>query len=241
MAHNYHPDHLRKHAPSHGTAASDVMAKLLARQKRAKGQVAKRQVPRRAASCKRQSRVVLPSQVQVKPSRLPGAGKGLFAAEDLPAGVCLPGPYRGKLLGMEQLSRLRDFSYCVLLPGSNPKEAALDAKAWRRGNLLRYCNGAKTASQRRSINVKITWQRREVHFVTTKAVRCGSEFLVDYGASYWRGLAHNTQLDELQRDVREARKKLLAATSAAAGSRAERQLQEAKETLEDFVEGDGDD
>lgn len=175
----------------------------------------------------------------VLPSSLPGAGLGLFAARDFPrGGVRLPGgPYKGRLLTHAQLARLRDFSYCMLLPGGNPKAAALDAKACRRHNPLRYVNGAKTAQQARRVNVKMSCRRGgEVHFHTIRPVRAGTEFIVDYGASYWVGMEHNARLAELQKAVREAR----ARVQAAASPQRRAALRAARDALEDFVENDGD-
>ncbi|CAE7156559.1 unnamed protein product [Symbiodinium pilosum] len=121
----------------------------------------------------------------------------------------------------------------MLLPRKNSKIVAIDAKACRRGNPLRYVNGARTAAQRRSINTKLVWRRKQVHFVTTKRVPANSEFIVDYGAGYWRGWAHNRRVDELQADIREARRRL-ASTGPTTSSR--RRLAEAKEALEAFLE-----
>eukprot|EP00931_Biecheleriopsis_adriatica_P109100 TRINITY_DN8335_c0_g1_i3.p1 TRINITY_DN8335_c0_g1~~TRINITY_DN8335_c0_g1_i3.p1 ORF type:complete len:208 (+),score=33.49 TRINITY_DN8335_c0_g1_i3:84-707(+) len=182
--------------------------------------------------------MLAPNEVKVRQSRFKGAGLGLFASNDVQTGVRLPGPYRGRLLGREQLNRLRDCSYCVMLPGSNENAAAIDAKSCRRGNLLRYVNGAMTALQRRLINVKIIWRCREVHFVTIKPVRSGAEFVVDYGANYWRGLKHNARLDELQAKIREARRAVLTARGGGSATKAQRRLEEAQEELQDFLDSD---
>merc|ERR1711874_45961 len=66
------------------------------------------------------------------------------------------------------------------------------------GNPLRYVNGAKTSQQRKSINCKMHNSGGKVYYCTTKAVKQGEEFLVDYGKHYWEGLLYNTRLGEIR-------------------------------------------
>mmetsp|Transcript_28856 Transcript_28856/g.54091 ORF Transcript_28856/g.54091 Transcript_28856/m.54091 type:complete len:222 (+) Transcript_28856:70-735(+) len=204
-------------------------------------QRASRQAAAKACSKAKSGKVrpgdmLAPHCVAVKRSCFAGAGKGLFAVDATPRGVYLPGPYQGAMLGREELSRVRDYSYCVLLPGSKPKAAAIDAKKCRRGNLLRYVNGARTTKQRQCINTKIVCQRSQVHFVTTRRVESGTEFIVDYGPTYWQCWAHNHRVDELRADIREAKRRLAAATSDAARRRWALSVERAWEAFEDYVD-----
>merc|ERR1712118_482407 len=102
--------------------------------------------------------------------------------------------------------------------------------------------GAKTKQQLRRVNVKMVLKRGEVYFATTRAVRCGTEFLLDYGKSYWDGIEHNNRVAALQKAVRVARQRLASArgASAAAANHAAMELEAARDDLENFYGGSSD-
>mmetsp|Transcript_137609 Transcript_137609/g.252408 ORF Transcript_137609/g.252408 Transcript_137609/m.252408 type:complete len:219 (-) Transcript_137609:52-708(-) len=206
-----------------------------------------RQPPGTGAVAKRRLTAIRKATIKdvtVRTSLLPGAGQGLFATRDLEAHTLLPEPYKGKKLLQAQFERVRDFSYCMILPHrgkSVSKFVAIDSKACRSGNPLRYVNGAKTREQAKNVNVRMVCRNGEVYFETTRPVRNGKEFLVDYGPNYWEGLEHNTRLAALQKAIRTARAKLAAATTAASQQRGRQELQAARDRLEDFVEDDSED
>merc|ERR1712061_256795 len=122
----------------------------------------------------------------VRTSTLKGAGDGLFAVRNFPRATLLPVPYKGRRLTYTQFTRLRDFRWCFEVREGSCW--AVDGKALKRGNPLRYVNGAKTTIQKRRVNVVGVKDRGQVWFITTKAVAGGAEFLIDYGPGYWPAL-----------------------------------------------------
>mmetsp|Transcript_38867 Transcript_38867/g.61422 ORF Transcript_38867/g.61422 Transcript_38867/m.61422 type:complete len:226 (-) Transcript_38867:63-740(-) len=176
--------------------------------------------------------------VEVRASSLPCAGRGLFAATDFAQGALLPGPYQGRRLSRTQLQRLRDFSYCMMIPGKSSACAAIDAKTClRKTNPLAFVNGAKTRDQSKLINVKMLHRGGEVYFKTTRCVRSGSEFIVDYGKSYWEGLEHNCRLDTLRKNLRVARKEMASASNGPLALQRKRKqaLQQACDDWYDYI------
>merc|ERR1712032_303290 len=85
---------------------------------------------------------------------------------------------------------------------------AIDAKGDLLDNPLPRINGARTAAQRRRVNVRALQERGHIFCETTRRVRSGEELLLDYGSNYWSGLRYNTRLAELQKDVRRLRASL---------------------------------
>ncbi|CAK0828871.1 unnamed protein product [Prorocentrum cordatum] len=101
---------------------------------------------------------------------------GLFANVDMPRGTRLPAPYRGRRLTLEQFKRLKDPRWCYTL--DEGRHWAVDGKQLKRGNPLRYVNGARTPAQRRRVNVVGLKIDGQPWFVTTSLVKKGSEFLI---------------------------------------------------------------
>ncbi|CAK0828862.1 unnamed protein product, partial [Prorocentrum cordatum] len=124
-----------------------------------------------AASCSTSS-----ASSEVRESTIKGAGMGLFANVDMPRGTRLPAPYRGRRLTLEQFKRLKDPRWCYTL--DEGRHWAVDGKQLKRGNPLRYVNGARTPAQRRRVNVVGLKIDGQPWFVTTSLVKKGSEFLI---------------------------------------------------------------
>eukprot|EP00928_Gymnodinium_smaydae_P022998 TRINITY_DN19146_c0_g2_i1.p1 TRINITY_DN19146_c0_g2~~TRINITY_DN19146_c0_g2_i1.p1 ORF type:complete len:211 (-),score=65.82 TRINITY_DN19146_c0_g2_i1:182-763(-) len=171
------------------------------------------------------------AEVKVKKSTMKGAGQGLFATSPVLTGTKLPHFYDGKRLTHKEFLKLKDFSYVMGLKGATPKSKvfAVDARLLVDGNPLRYVNGAKTAAQRRRINCKMQCMSDKVYYITTKPVRAGEEFVVDYGENYWNGMAYNSRLGELRAKQELVRKELKKATSAAKRAKLEEELEDALE------------
>ena len=157
---------------------SSAMVKAFGRTRPGVPAIARRRAPRALA----RSRA---SDVEVRTSTVPAAGKGLFAVRDFPKGTLLPAPYKGKRLTLEQFKRLRDFRWCFEV--KEGKTWAVDGKALKRGNPLRWVNGARTPAQRRQVNVAgLKLEDGEAWYATTRPVKAGSEFWIDYGPGYWQ-------------------------------------------------------
>ena len=124
------------------------------------------------------------TNLDVRASRIRGAGKGLFAATDLPAGTRL-----GEYTGHRTKAQPRNGNYVwevnIYHPnGSFSHHEYVDARRTPTC-ILRYANGARTPAQRRLINTEMYQHRGRVFYRTTKRVRRGTEIIVDYGEEYW--------------------------------------------------------
>lgn len=148
--------------------------------------------------------------VEVKSSKIPNAGMGLFAKCDLLEHTTL-GEYQGKRfqIGMrgsaDELSN--DWSYIWKVPkcelGIDKVITRDDKIEWHKcsnehgfvyvdalplleGNPLRYVNGVKGKEDKQNENVDAFFADDRVFYFTTKPMKKGDEFLVDYGDNYWK-------------------------------------------------------
>jgi hypothetical protein len=119
--------------------------------------------------------------LRVKPSQVPGAGKGLFAARPLPAGTSIP--YTGDLI---PLNNARAGGTYVLETRAGE---GIDA-ARRNAGYGRWVNDPQgSAYQANAKFVLFTppGSRERIGSVRTlRPLAVGEEVLVKYGASYWR-------------------------------------------------------
>lgn len=122
--------------------------------------------------------------MEIKRSTIKGAGKGLFAARQFRKRTRL-GEYKGRRLTPEEYQRTRndDYIWEIDLPGG--KRAYIDARPVKRDNPLRYVNGARTRAQKRRVNVEAYQYAQRIWYRTTKDVKPGEEFLIDYGDEYF--------------------------------------------------------
>lgn len=132
------------------------------------------------------------SAVQIKTSRFPLAGEGLFATRSFLRGALLPKPYLGRRLTLLD-STLHAGKYgddYIMFVHSKGDGLAIDGRFLMLGNPLRYVNGAASPAQLKKVNVEM-WRRRgkpnELWYRTTRDVDAEEEFVVDYGLNYWEG------------------------------------------------------
>ena len=122
--------------------------------------------------------------LDVRASQIRGAGKGLFAAADLPKGTRL-----GEYTGRRTRSLPRDSSYTWKVNMYSPEHTFSHAEYVDARNtptcILRYANGARTPAQHLRINAEMYQYRGRVYYKTTKRVRRGTEIIVDYGDDYF--------------------------------------------------------
>lgn len=181
---------------------------------------------------KRRFKVTRMADVEVRESTIKGAGMGLFAKVDMPTGTRLPAPYRGRRLTWEQFRRLKDPRWCYTL--DEGRHWAVDGKQLKRGNPLRYVNGAKTPSQRRRVNVVGLKFDKQIWFVTASPVKKGAEFLISYGPGYWQALdAQWSRPQKIRTKIREIRARLRGGAATGSGRR---RLEEELEDLQDSLE-----
>jgi hypothetical protein len=127
-----------------------------------------------------------PHGVEVRASRIRGAGDGLFASVDFTAGTQL-GEYRGRVLSLLQATRLVDRDYLMGGFGLNAHvdaRFALDAPG-------RYVNDNFDASK---LNARFDKdkERRRAALVATRDIRRGEEIYASYGESCAQRLACRT-------------------------------------------------
>lgn len=156
--------------------------------------------------------------VEVKKSKVEGAGMGLFAKCNI-AKETLLGEYRGQRFMMGERGSAKqlqdDWAYiwkiprCLAPPG---KLVVLDHQAKAKAhecsnkngfvyvdakpltsttkNPLRYVNGAQDQYEVQMLNTEGFFADDRVWYFTTKDVRMGEEFIVDYGDAYWKPAKH---------------------------------------------------
>jgi len=137
--------------------------------------------------------------IRVGPSRIPGAGSGLFAQSALGKATIM-GPYKGYKRGTEQLKELMKqgpaamaYIWCpqatTELMAENAADVGfcLDAKPATEKNPLRYANGARFASQCPLVNLESCEYDGALYFRTLRAVPAQTELVLDYGDYYWDG------------------------------------------------------
>ncbi len=137
---------------------------------------------------------LLESQLVVKRSTIPGAGKGLFTKKMIPKGTRIV-EYTGKITTWKNVNHDDGRNmYIYYLKRYHVIDALHHEKV-----LARYANDANGL-------VKIKGIRNNSDYVTdglrvfihaAKDIPAGGEILVDYGKEYWQVVRHNTRLDKI--------------------------------------------
>lgn len=156
--------------------------------------------------------------VEVRKSKVEGAGLGLFAKCDI-AKETLLGEYRGQRFMMGERGSAKqlkdDWAYIWKIPrclsppdktvvlGRKDKIKAhecsnkngfvyVDAKPMTSAteNPLRYVNGAQDEYEAKTLNTEGFFADDRIWYFTTKDVKKGDEFIVDYGDAYWKPARH---------------------------------------------------
>ena len=120
--------------------------------------------------------------IEVKQSKIKGAGKGVFALRDIKKGEVL-NFYKGKKITEEQYERMKkdsDYAFSVTCKG---KEILYDAQKVKDGNWTRYMNHAR--GRGKGENVEPYYYGCKVWFRTIRPIKKGTELLFDYGDEYW--------------------------------------------------------
>ena len=117
--------------------------------------------------------------VLVKPSTIPNAGNGLFAARDFAPGdtVC---EYTGKVLTLVQALKAADSTYMM---GGFGLNVHLDARECPE-SMGRYINDPRNP-HRYNVEFKKIKEARKALVVASRTIRKGEEIFASYGSSYW--------------------------------------------------------
>lgn len=124
--------------------------------------------------------------LSIKNSTIPRAGKGLFAAADLPRGTRIP--YKGEMMTRQQVDERYpgdELGEYVLCFGRGRNQRCVDARSTQSG-LGRYANDNRGTRYRANARFQDPGRReRWPQIVLTRAVRKGEEIFVAYGGDYW--------------------------------------------------------
>lgn len=124
------------------------------------------------------------NKLTIKPSRIKGAGLGLFAKCYIPKGTRL-GWYRGDHLSSKEYLKTEPDTYIWMLEDDENNEFYVDAYKTKRKNKLRYANGCKTPGQLFSVNIEAYQKDDRIWYKTIRKIRPNEELIIDYGEEYW--------------------------------------------------------
>lgn len=125
--------------------------------------------------------------VEIKPSTIPGAGRGVFATRDIPAGKIM-GHYVGHIVTMSEMSKNNSDKLMTISikPPWWPKDVKFRKKATidgeQGGNWTCMINDFRGTGKK----MNITYNNAGM-FYTVLDIAKGEEFFTDYGEAYWRG------------------------------------------------------
>ena len=121
-------------------------------------------------------------KVKVAESRIPGAGKGLFAEEDIKKGQAIMDVTGPRRLAAEVDTVYADNDYLLELnDGTGDCIEVMDGS--------RYANDAKGFVVIPGLKNNAEFCSRDDHSMyleATRNIKAGEEILVDYGPGYWR-------------------------------------------------------
>ncbi len=121
--------------------------------------------------------------LQVKPSIIPDAGRGLFASKNIPARTII-GRYDGRILTtLRDVYALRDDQYVFAVTSRDRRPLWIDGNV--RSNYLRFVNGARSRSQQQHVNTEAYQYASVLRFRSTRLITAGEELILDYGPDYW--------------------------------------------------------
>lgn len=115
---------------------------------------------------------------RVAKSTIRGAGKGLFAAEDIRKGTRI-----GQYCGKRTRTYPRNADYAFAIDNGRKTEHYIDARKSR--CLLKYVNGARTRKQHRRVNLEAYQYKKNIYYRSTRNIKKGEELILDYGDDYW--------------------------------------------------------
>jgi len=121
--------------------------------------------------------------LEVKKSRLPKAGQGLFTKIFIPKGSLIV-EYKGKISNWENADHDEGKNlYIFYVNKDHVIDAGNDKKM-----LARYANDARGSSRSKGLfnNSEYAEENKRVFIKATKDIPAGAEILVGYGTTYWK-------------------------------------------------------
>lgn len=122
--------------------------------------------------------------VEIRTSKIPGAGFGLFAKYDIPKDTVID-YYYGKNLTKKEFNQSEDHE-CMYIMEIN-KNHYIDGETEK--NFISYCNDARGLTRvpgiRNNSYFCITEDGKNMAMVTSRNIKADEELFVFYGSSYW--------------------------------------------------------
>jgi len=139
---------------------------------------------------------LLEKKIEVKESKIPGAGNGLFAREFIPRGTRIV-EYKGRVTTWKEVNHDDgDNGYIYYVKSHH----VIDARNYKSA-LARYANDARGLSRVKGVNnnSEYTEDEKKVYITSRKDIPAGEEILVEYGKEYWDVIRHNIKIEELRK------------------------------------------
>lgn len=149
--------------------------------------------------------------LQIQPSNIPGAGRGLFARKPIPTGTVL-GIYHGhRISTLQRVYDLKDDQFVFVLAQPDRRTLWIDGNV--PSNYLRFINGTRSRTQKQCVNVEAYQYAGILRFRATRSISAGTELILDYGPEYWDtyssadGIKHRNDrlLHELDKELGNCR------------------------------------
>jgi uncharacterized protein len=129
---------------------------------------------------------LLEKYLQVKRSKIPDAGKGLFTKQFIEKGTRIV-EYKGRITTWKNVLAGKHFNGYVYFINRNH---VIDAMR-RKTAVARYANDARGHSKTKGVsnNSEFVVENKRVFIYAKKDILKGEEILVSYGSEYWREVA----------------------------------------------------
>lgn len=135
-----------------------------------------------------------PTYLEVKPSKIPGAGDGLFTKKSIKKGEKIV-EYLGEIIDyQEYVKRSKEDKYGYMLYVD--KKACIDAYSTPHF-VARYANDAKGLKRVPGLdnNSEYLIFDKRAYIVAKRDIKVGEEIFVAYGKAYWEDVKHNLSLE----------------------------------------------
>lgn len=146
-------------------------------------------------------------KVEIKVSKLPNAGKGLFAKEFIPKETRIV-EYKGKVTSWKEVDcNDGNNGYIYYVKRNHVIDASRHPSA-----LARYANDAKGLERMKGIRNNSVYVEDgiKVFIESKKDIAAGEEILVEYGKEYWDVIRHNQKVEEDRKRLTKNKKKVSA-------------------------------
>jgi hypothetical protein len=129
---------------------------------------------------------LLEKYLQVKRSKIPGAGKGLFTKQFIEKGTRIV-EYKGRITTWKNVLDGKHFNGYVYFINRNH---VIDAMR-RKTAIARYANDARGHNKTKGVsnNSEFVVENKRVFIYAKKDILKGEEILVSYGSEYWKEVA----------------------------------------------------